>query len=105
MLAGDRTVLRCAGSSPLVSWTRVDAKGSWRQAAILVSNCELNPLHESVFDVKLRDGSEGGCDLVVKNASVVDAAMYICNFCGGFDSAQSAQLAVLGGFHSNQIYS
>ena len=97
MVAGRAASLSCASNGSLVTWTRQqlpDAKGSWQMLTTLASDCALNPLHELTYSVE-QDGRE--CDLVVKNASVQHAAMYICSQCGGFEPAHSAQLAVLGG--------
>ena len=94
VVAGRAARLSCASNGSLVKWTRTDVKGSWQMLTTLASDCSLNPLHELAYGVE-RGGRE--CDLVVKNASVQHAAMYICSQCGGFELAHSAQLAVLGG--------
>ena len=93
VVAGKSARFRCASdSSPSLNWILRDGKTS--KDTVLVSRCKVNPQYEHIY--ALENLEHGSCDLVVKNASAVDAGVYSCSESFGWDPESSALLAVLG---------
>lgn len=91
MIAGTSVTLHCAyGASPL-NWAVAPASGS--AGGIIVASCNVVGGFAPFYDV---DTSDGGCNLIIRSATSVQAGTYTCQENMGLNIGSSAIVVVLG---------